>query len=405
MTSGQSNLNTKVGGFNPMQAQALPNGNLGQYQTYLNQFLNNQQGQSMPGMPSVPGQINSATGLPTQTNASGLNSYLPSLYANASNGLAQPGLNMQPAQQQILDMLSGKTQDPMIGAMQNQLKRKHDQEIQDLMQSQNVRGLSNSTMGNQERANLQAQQDDELTMMMGQLYNQILPTQVNAVQSLQNQNLAQQGFDVSTLLNTIGQQEALQQGQFGRESAARQLGGQEQQQLFGQGMQTRQQGVGELMNALQGIQGIQGQEFQQGTTQRQLSLDELLKQTGAQAALEGQGFQQGTTANQMGFQQDQQTRTLQQAMLESMQNQNSQQRSQSLAEFLSLLNAQMGLDTNQFNQSNQSIGLMLNAMGMNATPQNVPGYQVPIPGTGAAGAVGNIFGNALSSYYMGGGGN
>jgi hypothetical protein len=321
----------------------------------------------------------------------------------------------------------------MVAAMQEQLRLRQQREQQDLAQSLVVRGLENSTIGDQARRDLESQQANDMVALGGQLYNQILPTQINALQGLQGMDLSARQQAIGTLLNAMNTQEGLQQGQYGRalgarqlggqeqaqlfgqgmglrqlggqeqaqqfgqEMATRQLGGQEQAQLFGQGMQTRQQGVGELLNAIQSLQGLSGQEFSQGAQQRNIALNELMQPLQFQAGLESQGIQQGMGAQGLGFSQDQQTRAFQNAMLQAIQGQTAQERSQSLAEFIALLNAQMGLDTTAFNQSNQSIGQMLAAMGMASVPQNVPGYTIPTPGISGAQAFGNLLGNMGTS--------
>ena len=285
---------------------------------------------------------------------------------------------------------------PMMRGLEQDQMRQRDQLNQALI----TRGMGNSTIADQARQQQATKQAADKAALVANTYSQLIPTQTNALMSLQAGERAQRAQDVGELLSGISTQEQVQQGALGRGLQRRQQGQAEQAQLFGQGMGLRQQDVGELLSGLQtsealqqgafgrqvGARGLAEQEqaglFGRQMQQRQQSVTDLMQAIQQQEAMRqgalGRGLagrQQGASEAAQGFAQQ------------------LQREQQDMSNYFQFYNAQQQMDQVQRGQQMQALALMLNALGQQTITPQYPTGQIQPPAPGAGSAIGGLLGN------------
>ena len=285
---------------------------------------------------------------------------------------------------------------PMMRGLEQDQMRQRDQLNQALI----ARGMGNSTIGDQARQQQATKQAADKAALVANTYSQLIPTQTNALMSLQAGERAQRAQDVGELLSGISAQEQAMQGALSRGLQQRQQGQAEQAQRFGQEMGLRQQDVGELLSGLQtdealrqgafgrqiGARGLAEQEqaglFGRQMQQRQQGVSDLMQAIQQQEALRqgalGRGLagrQQGASEAAQGFAQQ------------------LQREQQDMSNYFQFYNAQQQMDQVQRAQQMQALALMLNALGQQTITPQYPTGQLQPPAPGAGAAIGGLLGN------------
>ena len=285
---------------------------------------------------------------------------------------------------------------PMMRGLEQDQMRQRDQLNQALI----ARGMGNSTIGDQARQQQATKQAADKAALVANTYSQLIPTQTNALMSLQAGERAQRAQDVGELLSGISTQEQAMQGALSRGLQQRQQGQAEQAQRFGQEMGLRQQDVGELLSGLQtdealrqgafgrqiGARGLAEQEqaglFGRQMQQRQQGVSDLMQAIQQQEAMRqgalGRGLagrQQGASEAAQGFAQQ------------------LQREQQDMSNYFQFYNAQQQMDQVQRAQQMQALALMLNALGQQTITPQYPTGQIQPPAPGAGSAIGGLLGN------------
>ena len=145
---------------------------------------------------------------------------------------------------------------PMMRGLEQDQMRQRDQLNQALI----TRGMGNSTMAAQARQQQAAKQAADKAALVSNTYSQLIPTQTNALMSLQAGERAQRAQDVGELLSGISAQEQVRQGAWGRGLVGRQQGASETAQGFAQQLQREQQDMAnyfQFYNAQQQMDQVQ----------------------------------------------------------------------------------------------------------------------------------------------------
>ena len=145
---------------------------------------------------------------------------------------------------------------PMMRGLEQDQMRQRDQLNQALI----TRGMGNSTMADQARQQQAAKQAADKAALVSNTYSQLIPTQTNALMSLQAGERAQRAQDVGELLSGISAQEQVRQGAWGRGLVGRQQGASETAQGFAQQLQREQQDMAnyfQFYNAQQQMDQVQ----------------------------------------------------------------------------------------------------------------------------------------------------
>ena len=290
---------------------------------------------------------------------------------------------------------------PMMRGLEQDQMRQRDQLNQALI----TRGMGNSTIADQARQQQATKQAADKAALVANTYSQLIPTQTNALMSLQAGERAQRAQDVGELLSGISTQEQVQQGALGRGLQRRQQGQAEQAQLFGQGMGLRQQDVGELLSGLQtsealrqgafgrqvGARGLAEQEqaglFGRQMQQRQQSVSDLMQAIQQQEAMRQGALGRGLAGRQQGASE------AAQGFAQQM-----QREQQDMSNYFQFYNAQQQMDQVQRGQQMQALALMLNALGQQTITPQYPTGQIQPPAPGAGAAIGGLLGNICLLY-------
>ena len=311
----------------------------------------------------------------------------------------------------VTGALTGETPLPALAPLMDALQQRQADESQALMDQLGFRGITGSTIADEQRSELARAQNNEMANITTQALSQLLPMQTNVLSQLESGEREGRNQQIGELMQSLGLGEQLQAGGFGRGLAGQQQGLAEQAQQFGQGLQGRQQGVGELMGAVQALQQQQAQEFGQGLAGRQQGVAEQAQTFGQKAGQRGeqvsqmlQGLESEEALRQGQFGRDVGAYQIGAQDQLNQYAQGMQGRQQGLSEFFQFLNAQMGLDQQAQQQQAQGLGLMLNAMGQATTTPNLPQFGVPAQQPSAMQSLGTIAGNigpALIDKYGG----
>ena len=164
---------------------------------------------------------------------------------------------------------------PMMRGLEQDQMRQRDQLNQALI----TRGMGNSTIADQARQQQATKQAADKAALVANTYSQLIPTQTNALMSLQAGERAQRAQDVAELLSGISAQEQVRQGAWGRGLVGRQQGASETAQGFAQQLQREQQDMAnyfQFYNAQQQMDQVQRAQQMQSLA---LMLNALGQQT------------------------------------------------------------------------------------------------------------------------------
>ena len=231
--------------------------------TNLAPYTNAQVG--VPGLNALGGSYNAAnaaanlalTGLQTAPSTGAYDiSGIQNTLANAMTGAMTPAgtPSVLPQVQPLLDEL----------ARQQEVERNYQAE------QMTNRGLGSSTISDTARADLQAQQQNQMMNMATNANLQLMPMQAQMMNALQQSGLTQRNQEINELMKSTQMLEGLEQGQYGRDLGTRQQGFNEMtgglglREALTQGQFGREAGAAQLEEAL-----AQGQ-FGREATQAQL---------------------------------------------------------------------------------------------------------------------------------------